>query len=181
MPAYATPESDLSSLVGKPIKFYYGCNSEAQAKYALDGIVLGWTRTRNGDLGLVIADRSMGLDDEGLYKLAVISLWEHSAWMAPSDSPHPPSDKIVGWCDAPEDRLYHAADRTWWRRDGTRLVAAESPAESLGLKLAAAEQVVQAFKLAGAGAVEYDGLLLAIKHLQAQFVVKDLQVRMQET
>jgi len=20
------------------------------------------------------------------------------------------------WCDKPEDRLYHAADRTWWRR-----------------------------------------------------------------
>ena len=34
------------------------------------------------------------------------------------------------WCDKPEDRLYHAEDQTWWRRDKDgRCVRAESPAE----------------------------------------------------
>lgn len=32
------------------------------------------------------------------------------------------------WCDKPEDRLYHASDGTWWRRDGRgQCVAAEAP------------------------------------------------------
>lgn len=37
------------------------------------------------------------------------------------------SDRIV-YCDKPEDRLWHASDRTWWRRaeDG-RLVRADAP------------------------------------------------------
>jgi len=30
--------------------------------------------------------------------------------------------------DKPEDRLYHAADRTWWRRVGNALKAADPPA-----------------------------------------------------
>lgn len=30
--------------------------------------------------------------------------------------------------DKPEDRLYHAEDRTWWRRDGNKLACAEAPA-----------------------------------------------------
>ena len=34
------------------------------------------------------------------------------------------------WCDKPEDRLYHAEDQTWWRRDKDgRCVRAEPPAE----------------------------------------------------
>lgn len=45
------------------------------------------------------------------------------------------------WCDKPDDRLYHAADGTWWRRevqwDGTyRCVAAEAPAEVERLRAA---------------------------------------------
>lgn len=30
-------------------------------------------------------------------------------------------------CDKPEDRMYHANDGTWWRRDGTRWVSADPP------------------------------------------------------
>lgn len=33
----------------------------------------------------------------------------------------------AAFCDAPEDRMWHAADRTWWRREGGRLVRAETP------------------------------------------------------
>lgn len=29
--------------------------------------------------------------------------------------------------DDPADRLYHAADRTWWKREGTHLVTAGPP------------------------------------------------------
>jgi hypothetical protein len=29
--------------------------------------------------------------------------------------------------DEPDDRLYHAEDKTWWRREGNRLIAAEPP------------------------------------------------------
>ena len=31
------------------------------------------------------------------------------------------------FCDKPEDRLWHAQDRTWWRREGERLVSADGP------------------------------------------------------
>lgn len=31
--------------------------------------------------------------------------------------------------DKPEDRLYHAADKTWWRREGMHLKAADPPPE----------------------------------------------------
>lgn len=31
------------------------------------------------------------------------------------------------FCDRPGDRLYHAADDTWWRREGDQLVRAEPP------------------------------------------------------
>ena len=30
-------------------------------------------------------------------------------------------------CDKPEDRMWHAADNTWWRRVGNRWVSAEAP------------------------------------------------------
>jgi hypothetical protein len=29
--------------------------------------------------------------------------------------------------DKPEDRLYHAEDKTWWKREGNRLVCADPP------------------------------------------------------
>jgi hypothetical protein len=32
------------------------------------------------------------------------------------------------WCDQPEDRLYHAKDKTWWKRDANnRCVRADPP------------------------------------------------------
>jgi hypothetical protein len=30
-------------------------------------------------------------------------------------------------CDAPDDRMYHAEDKTWWRRVGNEWKAAEPP------------------------------------------------------
>lgn len=30
-------------------------------------------------------------------------------------------------CDSPADRMWHAADNTWWRREGSRWVAANPP------------------------------------------------------
>ena len=33
----------------------------------------------------------------------------------------------AAWCDQPDDRMWHAADGTWWRRDGDRLVSADMP------------------------------------------------------
>ena len=29
--------------------------------------------------------------------------------------------------DAPEDRLYHAEDASWWKREGNKLVSAKPP------------------------------------------------------
>lgn len=38
------------------------------------------------------------------------------------------------YADSPDDRLYHAADQTWWRREADgRLVTADPPAEVLAL------------------------------------------------
>jgi hypothetical protein len=38
------------------------------------------------------------------------------------------------YADSPDDRLYHAADHTWWRRaDGGRLVAADAPPKVMQL------------------------------------------------
>jgi len=31
------------------------------------------------------------------------------------------------WCDQPEDRLYHASDRTWWKRVGVDCTLADAP------------------------------------------------------
>jgi hypothetical protein len=42
-----------------------------------------------------------------------------AAWLAP--------DLTDCFCDRPGDRLYHAADDTWWRREGDQLVPAEPP------------------------------------------------------
>lgn len=57
-------------------------------------------------------------------------------------------DEVSRWrrlyLDKPEDRLYHASDRTWWRRDDAHpygagtLVRAEPPPETVAL-LAIAE------------------------------------------
>jgi len=30
-------------------------------------------------------------------------------------------------CDKPEDRMWHAEDDTWWRREGDRWVSADHP------------------------------------------------------
>ena len=30
-------------------------------------------------------------------------------------------------CDKPEDRLYHAADKTWWKREGMEWKRSEPP------------------------------------------------------
>lgn len=39
------------------------------------------------------------------------------------------------WCDKPEDRLYHAADGTWWMRAaGDRCVSADEPPEVAKLR-----------------------------------------------
>lgn len=47
------------------------------------------------------------------------TLWTKSPASVPADG------SIL---DKPEDRLWHAADNTWWRRDGGRLVSADPPA-----------------------------------------------------
>jgi hypothetical protein len=31
------------------------------------------------------------------------------------------------FCDKPDDRLYHHSDKTWWKREGDRLIRAEPP------------------------------------------------------
>ena len=36
-------------------------------------------------------------------------------------------DTVTECCDHPEDRMYRAVDRTWWRRDGTRWLRADPP------------------------------------------------------
>ena len=33
-------------------------------------------------------------------------------------------------CDDPDDRMYHAKDKTWWKRVGNRWVAADAPETS---------------------------------------------------
>ena len=43
------------------------------------------------------------------------------------------------WCDKPEDRLYHAADQTWWARRGGRPVGAPPPDEVVVLARALLE------------------------------------------
>jgi hypothetical protein len=45
--------------------------------------------------------------------------------------------------DKPEDRLYHAEDRTWWRREGLSLKAAEPPPEIDALQAALAQAISQ--------------------------------------
>lgn len=37
------------------------------------------------------------------------------------------------WCDKPEDRLYHAEDRTWWRRNEEGKCVRADPPDSEGL------------------------------------------------
>jgi hypothetical protein len=45
--------------------------------------------------------------------------------------------------DKPEDRLYHAEDRTWWRREGFSLKAADPPPEIHALQSALAQAIRQ--------------------------------------
>jgi hypothetical protein len=45
--------------------------------------------------------------------------------------------------DKPEDRLYHAEDRTWWRREGLTLKTADPPPEIHALQAALAQAISQ--------------------------------------
>ena len=41
-------------------------------------------------------------------------------------------------CDAEDDRMYHAADQTWWHRDGLRWHSASAPAIASQMQVLAA-------------------------------------------
>ena len=75
------------------------------------------------------------------------------------------------WCDAPDDRLYHAEDGTWWRRDEHGLcVSAEPPEEvralhvqlneAADLRLAADSAMFEAGRAEGLAAAREDSARL---------------------